>query len=64
SEVIRQCKEIEAETGQNPLDDERVYTPVGLGLGTSHPGDIAVSLWAEILKLHTGGSGEHMRAQN
>ncbi len=63
SKVIRLCKEIQEEIGQDPLADPRVYTPVGLEFGTSHPGDIAVSLWAEILKIRTSSSGEHMRAE-
>ncbi len=60
TKVKRLCDEIEEETGNNPLDDERFFSPIGLGLGTSSPGDIAVSLWAEILKIYTDGSGEHM----
>jgi len=63
SRVIRLCKEIQEETEQNPLAGPRVYTPVGLEFGISHPGDIAVSLWAEILKIHTSSSEEHVRAE-
>ncbi len=60
SKVRRLCGEVAEEIGENPLADERVYAPIGLELGTSSPGDIAVSLWAELLKIHTGGSGDHM----
>ncbi|MGM0381862.1 MAG: XdhC family protein [bacterium] len=64
SKIRRLCGEIEEEIGENPLDEDRVYAPIGLKLGTSRPGDIAVSLWSEILKLHTGGNAEHMRIQS
>ena len=43
------------------VDDDRVYAPVGLQLGDSSPEEIGVSIIAEILKLKSGGSGEHMR---
>ncbi|MFA6316488.1 MAG: XdhC/CoxI family protein [Elusimicrobiota bacterium] len=42
-------------------DLSRVYSPVGLDLGGKSPGEIAVSVVAEILKLHYGRSGDHMR---
>ncbi|MFB6355602.1 MAG: XdhC family protein, partial [bacterium] len=54
-------RNLEEHTGVNPADDDRVYAPIGLDLGTSEPGDIAVSVWSEILKIHTGGSAEHMQ---
>jgi xanthine dehydrogenase accessory factor len=44
-----------------PVNDERVFAPVGLDLGDSSPGQIGVSILAEILKLTSGGSGRHMR---
>lgn len=40
---------------------DRVFSPVGLDLGDSSPGQIAVSVLAEILKLHSGGTGGHKR---
>ncbi len=55
------CEEIAAEIGTDPLEDSRVYAPIGLELGSSSPGDIAVSVWAELLKIHTEGSGRHLR---
>ena len=63
SKVRRLGREIEEGTGSNPLEEARVYAPIGLKLGTSRPGDIAVSLWAEILKLHTEGTADHMRVK-
>jgi xanthine dehydrogenase accessory factor len=44
-----------------PLKDPRVHSPVGLDLGGKSPGEIAVSVLAEIMKLHYKRSGGHMR---
>lgn len=41
--------------------DPRIYAPVGLHLGDSSPGEIGVSIIAEILKIKSKGSGRHMR---
>ncbi len=41
--------------------DDRVYSPIGLDLGDSSPGQIAVSVVAEIVKLQSGGTGAHKR---
>jgi xanthine dehydrogenase accessory factor len=41
--------------------DGRVYSPLGLDLGDSSPGQIALSVMAEIVKLKSGGSGAHKR---
>jgi len=48
------------EKGWSTVDD-RIYSPVGLELGDSSPEEIGISILAEILKLKSGGSGEHMR---
>ncbi|MFA6582869.1 MAG: XdhC/CoxI family protein [Elusimicrobiaceae bacterium] len=45
--------------GLHPETDPRVYSPVGLDLGGKAPGEIAVSVLAEILKLAYGKSGRH-----
>lgn len=45
--------------GFHPEKDPRIYTPIGLELGGKAPGEIAVSVMAEILKLSTGKSGRH-----
>jgi xanthine dehydrogenase accessory factor len=50
-----------ADKGLN-ADDDRIYAPVGLQLGDSSPEEIGISILAEILKLKSGGSGEHMRS--
>ncbi|OGS07664.1 MAG: hypothetical protein A2270_08315 [Elusimicrobia bacterium RIFOXYA12_FULL_51_18] len=44
-----------------PLKDKRVYSPIGLDLGGKAPGEIAVSVLAEIVKLHYKRDGKHMR---
>ncbi len=61
TKIKRLCAEIAEEIGENPLDDPRVYAPIGLQLGTSSPGDIAVSVWSELLKIQSSGTGDHMR---
>jgi xanthine dehydrogenase accessory factor len=48
------------EKGVN-VRDERIYAPIGLELGDSSPEQISISILAEILKLHSGGSGRHMK---
>ncbi|MBI5624632.1 MAG: XdhC family protein [Elusimicrobia bacterium] len=42
-------------------DVSRVYAPVGLDLGGKSPGEIAVSIAAEIIKLRYDRPGGHMR---
>jgi xanthine dehydrogenase accessory factor len=41
--------------------DERVYSPIGLKLGTQLPAEIALSILAEIYLLMNGGKLEHFR---
>lgn len=44
-----------------PLKDRRVHSPVGLNLGGKTPGEIAVSVLAEIMKTHYKRDGAHMK---
>ncbi len=44
-----------------PLKDPRVHSPIGLNLGGKAPGEIAVSVLAEIIKVHYKRDGSHMR---
>ena len=44
-----------------PLNDKRVHSPIGLDLGGKTPGEIAVSVLAEIIKLHYKRDGKPMR---
>ena len=46
---------------QGAVIDERVFSPIGLGLGRNQPGDIALSILSEIsLRMH-GGALTHRR---
>ncbi len=40
--------------------EKRVYAPIGLKLGDHTPGEIAVSILSEIIKLKSGGTAEHL----
>jgi xanthine dehydrogenase accessory factor len=44
-----------------PLKDPRVHSPVGLNLGGKAPGEIAVSVLAEIIMVHYKRDGAQMR---
>ncbi len=44
-----------------PLKDTRVHSPIGLNLGGKAPGEIAVSVLAEIMADHYKRDGAHMR---
>ena len=44
-----------------PHKDPRVHSPVGLNLGGKAPGEISVSVLAEIIKLHYKRDAAHMR---
>ncbi len=39
--------------------NERVYAPIGLNLGDGTPGEIAVSILSEIIKIKSGGNAGH-----
>jgi len=43
--------------------DKRIYSPIGLNIGGKTPGEIAVSVTAEILKIHYGNDGKHMKLE-
>ena len=47
--------------GLRPDKDGRVYAPIGLDCGGKSPGAIAVSVVAEVLAVHHGRPGGHMR---
>ncbi len=50
-----------SEKGLHPESDPRVYAPIGLDLGGKSPGEIAVSVIAEILQVMNERSGRHCR---
>ncbi|NLO91554.1 MAG: xanthine dehydrogenase [Elusimicrobia bacterium] len=47
--------------GLHPEKDPRVYSPIGLDIGGKTPGEIAISVLSEVLKISTGRSGGHYR---
>lgn len=49
------------EDGYSPDDLSRVYTPVGLDIGSETPGEIAVSILSEIVRVRRGGTGRSLR---
>ena len=50
--------------GRDPRDDERLHAPIGLALGDKTPGEIAVSILAEILLVKSRGRLAHSRLSN
>jgi len=47
--------------GSDPRGDPRLHAPIGLRLGDKTPGEIAISILAEILLLKSGGELAHSR---
>jgi xanthine dehydrogenase accessory factor len=47
--------------GSDPRDDPRLHAPIGLRLGDKTPGEIAISILAEILLLKSDGVLAHAR---
>jgi len=47
--------------GRDPRDDPRLHAPVGLRLGDKTPGEIAISILAEILLIKSHGELAHAR---
>jgi len=58
--VVRRILRRNEELGRPPPDLSRVRAPIGLALGGRTPGEIAVSILAEIITHRHGGSGEPM----
>lgn len=56
TEIFRRLAESGVDVG-----DPRVHAPIGLALGSDAPGDIAVSILAEILKVRSARDGAHLR---
>ncbi len=48
-------------TGRDPRQDPRLHAPIGLRLGDKTPGEIAISILAEILLLKSGGALAHSK---
>src|SRR5207244_12339038 len=47
--------------GRDPREDPRLHAPIGLRLGDKTPGEIAISILAEILLLKSEGELAHAR---
>src|SRR5438105_4488343 len=49
--------------GRDPREDPRLHAPIGLKLGDKTPGEIAISILAELLLLKSGGALQHSRLE-
>ena len=47
--------------GRDPRSDARLHAPIGLKLGDKSPGEIAISILAEVLLVKSGGELAHNR---
>lgn len=47
--------------GRDPRSDPRLHAPIGLKLGDKSPGEIAISIVAEVLLVKSGGELAHNR---
>ncbi len=54
-------RNIARRTGRDPRADERLHAPIGLKLGDKTPGEIAISILAELLLIKSGGELSHSR---
>ena len=54
-------RSIERRTGRDPRRDPRLHAPIGLRLGDKTPGEIAISILAEVLLVKSSGSLAHAR---
>ena len=54
-------RNIERRTGRDPRRDERLHAPIGLKLGDKTPGEIAISILAEILLIKSNGELAHSK---
>lgn len=54
-------RSIARRTGSDPRADGRLHAPIGLCLGDKTPGEIAISILAEVLLLKSSGALQHNR---
>ena len=54
-------RSIASRTGRDPRGDERLHAPIGLKLGDKTPGEIAISILAELLLIKSHGELAHSR---
>jgi xanthine dehydrogenase accessory factor len=48
-------------TGRDPRQDQRLHAPIGLRLGDKSPGEVALSILAEVVLIKSAGRLEHAR---
>jgi xanthine dehydrogenase accessory factor len=56
-------RNIARRSGRDPREDPRLHAPIGLKLGDKTPGEIAISILAELLLLKSGGELAHSRLE-
>ncbi len=61
ADKVREVFRVVGQKKLYPLKDTRVYSPIGLNLGGKTPGEIAVSVIAQIIMLYYNKDGKHMR---
>jgi len=54
-------RSIARRTGRDPRENERLHAPIGLRLGDKSPGEVALSILAEVVLIKSGGQLEHAR---
>ena len=54
-------RNITRRTGRDPRQDERLHAPIGLRLGDKSPGEVALSILAEVVLIKSGGRLEDAR---
>ena len=54
-------RSIARRTGSDPREDPRLHAPIGLKLGDKTPGEIAISILAELLLIKSKGELAHSR---
>lgn len=63
AQKVKEVFRILGEKNVFPGKDQRVHAPVGLDLGGKTPGEIAVSVMAEIIKVRYSRDAAHMRQE-
>ena len=54
-------RNIARRTGRDPRQDDRLHAPIGLRLGDKSPGEVALSILAEVILIKSGGQLQHAR---
>ena len=54
-------RNIARRSGRDPRQDHRLHAPIGLRLGDKTPGEVALSIVAEVVLIKSGGQLQHAR---